>query len=287
MNKLLVAVVVAGACISGCTTVYRTERTYTPPAQVASGDIDLVPPVPSFSTVTDCELAYGVGACGTGAAVYETAGIAVPVGATEWYVPFAFGVMTGVLINDYFAPPGVYVADFEYQSFTSTAVINTYKTVNQTTINNYRQAPVSARNQAAHSGPVRYSPSTGTVTRAARLGGSAPRHAQISPSPGAASAPARRMNPTAAAFPYNRGATSTASSNTPAVYNAPRPATMANSYSANSYSPRSASNGAPSMRTATPAYTPARPTYTSPRPATTRSAPQSNASNSCKGPHCR
>ena len=122
MNKLLaaVAVAVAGACTSACTTVYPAPGVYAPPAAVASDEVDLVPPVPSFVSVRDCELAYGPGACGTGAAVYERANIAVPVGAEAWFVPFAFGAMTGVLLNDYFAPPGIYVADVEYRSFTST-----------------------------------------------------------------------------------------------------------------------------------------------------------------------
>jgi hypothetical protein len=286
MNKLPVAIAIAGACISGCTTVYRTAPVYTQPAQVASDEIDLVPPVPSFSSVMDCELAYGVGACGTGAAVYEIAGIAGPVGASEWFIPFAFGVMTGVLVNDYFAPPGVYVADFQYRSFTSTTVINSYKTINQSTIRNYRQAPASARNQAVRSGPVRYSQSKGAVTGPARLAGSASGHTQNSPSARAASAPAQRMN---TAYSQNRGATmpSTASTYAPPASNASRRTTP----SARSHSPsaRSTSSNTPPTRTATPNTPPrmAQRNYSSPRPATTRSAPQNNAPKSCKSPSCR
>jgi hypothetical protein len=304
MNKLQVAIVIAVACISGCTTVYRTAPADTRPAQVASDEIDLVPPVPSFSGVMDCELAYGVGACGTAAAVYETAGIAVPVGASEWYIPFAFGVMTGVLVNNYFAPPGVYVADFQYRSFTSTTVIDSYKTINQTTISNYRQAPASARNQAVRSGPVRYSKSRGAVTGPARLAGSASSHTQSSPSTRAASAPAQRMNPNTTATSQSSGATmpSTASTYAPPAYNASRQATPpARSTPGNTPLTRTAApaNTPPGMahrnytsptRQPAAAATPARttqPNYTSPRPATTRSAPQNNASKSCKSPPCR
>lgn len=197
MNRLLVAVAVAiaGAYTSACTTVVRAPAVYAPPSAVASDEVDLVPPVPTFVSVQDCELAYRPGACGTGAVVYERANIAVPVGAEGWFVPFAFGAMTGVLLNDYFAPPGVYVADFEYRSFTSTTVIEHYRTVNRTTINNFHQALPNARAQAQRSGPVRYSPSRGSVTGPARFAGTVPSHNQTSYHPGTPGTPVQPANP--------------------------------------------------------------------------------------------
>ena len=174
MNKLLITGALAGALLSGCATTYPIASIQ--PSDQSADQIDLTPPVPSFTTIGDCELAYGAGACGTGAALYQTAGIVAPVDAYGWYVPYAFGVMTGVLLNHYFAPPGVYVASVQYRSFTSTTVVNSYKVINQTTINNFKRAPQSARNEAMRAGPVGYSRSKGTVTGSARFADSAVSH---------------------------------------------------------------------------------------------------------------
>jgi hypothetical protein len=295
MNKLLLAAALTGALLSGCATTYPAVSAYPPPAEIASDEIDLQPPVPSFTTVADCELAYGVGACGTGAALYQTAGIMVPVDAYGWYAPYAFGVMTGVLVNHYFAPPGVYVAGVQYRSFTSTTVVNSYKVINQTTINNFKQAPLSARNQALRSGPVGYSQSRGLMTGAARFAGTASGHAQSSSYAKSANVSTQRPSSAATTASYSQHSTprATASTKAASTYTPSRPPSSANSYSpptraASTTTPqtRGASTSTPPTRTAAPSYTAphaAQPANTSPRPATTYSAP----AKVCKTSPCR
>jgi hypothetical protein len=288
-----VVILIAG-CLSGCATTYRAEPAYTQTAATDSDEVDLVPPVPSFTTVSDCELAYGVGACGTGAAVYDRAGIAVPIGAYDWFVPYAFGVMTGVLVNHYFAPPGVYVAGFQYRSFTSTTVINNYKVINQTTINKFGQAPLSARAQAIRSGPVRYSQSKGAVLGAARFaGGPAAIRSQNSAHTVAAATPTQRSSSTAKALIYSASSTSRskASSYSTPTHTSSKAATppSTHSYSA---APRSTPSYTPPARTVAATYSApraAQTTYSAPRPsAKTSSAPANSAAKpkSCFTSHC-
>jgi hypothetical protein len=293
MNKILVAILLVG-CLSGCATTHRAEPAYVQSTSADSDEVDLVPPVPSFTTVSDCELAYGAGACGTGAAVYERAGVAVPVGAYDWFVPYAFGVMTGVLANHYFAPPGVYVAGFQYRSFTSTTVINNYKVINQTTINRFGQAPLSARAQALRTGPVRYSQSRGAVIGAARFAaGSSSSHSQNSTHTAVAATPTQRSTSIAKASTYNSSSTSRsrASSYSTSTYTSSKSAATSptHSYSAPA---RSTPTYTPPTRTVTPTYSApraAQTTYSAPRPsAKYSSAPANTAAKpkNCFTSHC-
>jgi hypothetical protein len=301
-KSLFAVVLLIGISLAGCTTTVRTESAESQPVEVASDDIDVVPPVPSFTSAMDCELAYGTGACGTGAVVYQSVGIAAPVGAYEWYVPYAFGVMTGVLINHYFAPPGTYIAGFQYRNFTSTTVVNNYKVINQTAINNYNRAPLDARAQAMRTGPVRYSQSRGVVRGTARVAGFTPSHPSAirGSSNGAASTMTRSAKSTATAPSYNRGIPSrpTAPSSSSHAY---APSTSTSHYaSAQTSRPRSSTYSyTPPTRTAAPSYAPRAaqpttytaprpvPTYTAPRPAQTYSPPANSAAKICRTPTCR
>jgi hypothetical protein len=127
----------------------------------ADVETDLVPPVPTFTTVADCEMAYGPGACGSGAAVYGQANLAPPPDAGTWFMPFAFGVMTGVLVNRFYAPPTVYVADVRYSQFIAPVVIEKYRIVTPATVRFYHAAPLGHRQSVMRTGPVRYAPRRG------------------------------------------------------------------------------------------------------------------------------
>jgi len=134
------------------------------PAERVADEVDLLPPAPSFTTLTDCESAFGAGACDTGRAVYLTAGLTAPVGAEGWYIPLAFGEMRGVLINHYFAPPAAFAARIDYRLFIGRAIVTRYKAIDRLQIDRYRHAPIDVRLQVARSGPARYSPSRGVIT---------------------------------------------------------------------------------------------------------------------------
>jgi hypothetical protein len=187
--------ILAALLVQGCAVApVQFTRAYEPPpvvpapvaavppapVQAASDEVDLMPPLPSFTTLADCESAYGPNACGNGQAVYLSAGITAPVGSDAWFIPYAFGAMTGVLINHYFAPPAPFVARVDYHAFTARVVVNRYKVINRTQIDRYRHAPAEVRSRLAHIGPGRYSPSRGVVTHklapttAPRLASAAP-----------------------------------------------------------------------------------------------------------------
>ena len=102
---------------------------------------EVIPPLPTFLTVQDCEMAYGAGACGTGSQVYGQASLAAPPNANSWYMPHSFGAMTGALLNDHYAPPGIYLAQVPYRSYLQPAVIQRYALVNPQNVRFYRTAP--------------------------------------------------------------------------------------------------------------------------------------------------
>lgn len=163
-NVMLIALV--GLC--GCTTrVYRVAASPPPspaPAAVAAEEVDLVPPVPTFTTTVDCEQAYGAGACGSGEEVFARASLAPPDGAATWFIPYAYGVMTGVLVNRYFAPPTVFVSTVHYRTFVTREVVERYRVVDRRAIDVYHRAPPAVRIEATHSGPVRFAPTRGVIT---------------------------------------------------------------------------------------------------------------------------
>lgn len=102
---------------------------------------EVIPPLPTFLTVHECEMAYGLGACGTGSQVYGQASLAAPPDAYNWYMPYSFGTMTGALLHDHYAPPGIYLAQVPYGSYLQPAVIQRYALVNPQTVRIYRSAP--------------------------------------------------------------------------------------------------------------------------------------------------
>ena len=104
-------------------------------------DPAVIPPLPTFLTVQDCEMAYGAGACGTGSQVYGQASLAAPPDAYNWYMPYSFGTMTGALLHDHFAPPGIYLAQVPYWSYLQPAVVQRYTLVSPQTVRVYRSAP--------------------------------------------------------------------------------------------------------------------------------------------------
>ena len=117
---------------------------------------DLIPPLPTFLTLRDCELAYGPGACGIGSSVYGQASLAPPPDAYNWYMPYSFGTMTGALLHDHYAPPGVYRAQVPYWSYLQPVVIQRYALVDPRTVRIYRSAPLMIQQQIITVGPAPY-----------------------------------------------------------------------------------------------------------------------------------
>jgi hypothetical protein len=87
-----------------------------------------------------------------------------PGNAANWFMPFAFGAMTGVLVNRYYAPPTRYVSTVHYKSYLSPVVVQQYRVVNPRVIEVYHRAPLSVRSESHVHGPVRFAPSQGIVT---------------------------------------------------------------------------------------------------------------------------
>ena len=105
-------------------------------------------PLPTFLTLQDCELAYGKGACGTGSQVYGQVNLASPPDAYHWYMPYSFGTMTGALLNDYYAKPGIYLAQTPYGSYVQPATSQRYALINPRTVALYRAGPHQFRGGA-------------------------------------------------------------------------------------------------------------------------------------------
>ena len=104
-------------------------------------EFEVIPPLPTFLTVHDCELAYGMGTCGTGSQVYWQASLAAPPDAYHWYMPYSFGTMARALLHDHYAPPGIYLAQVPYWSYLQPAVAQRYALVSPQTVMFYRSAP--------------------------------------------------------------------------------------------------------------------------------------------------
>ena len=125
--------------------------------QQINEETSMDPPVPTFATKEDCEMAYGLGSCGNGEVIYEQANQPPPPDATEWYMPFAFGAMTGVLVNQYYAAPTVYVSQVRYRRYLSNP--ERYRALTPATAAHFRSAPVAVQHNAVvHGQPVRYAP---------------------------------------------------------------------------------------------------------------------------------
>lgn len=148
----------------GCAT--PQNRTYPVTRDVPSNvdeEVDLIPPVPTFTSISNCEQAYGFGACGDGTEVYARARLEAPPEVRYIYMPFAYSAAPTVLIHRYYAPPTVYISTVQYNTFISPVVIQRYSMINTRTIEVYHRAPVHVREQALRSGPVVYVPSRAVV----------------------------------------------------------------------------------------------------------------------------
>lgn len=119
----------------------------------AVDETDLTPPLPRFVSLWDCEQAYGVGACGTGAQVYRSVNMAPPHDASAWFIPFGFGVMTGVLTHAFFAPPTRYIVGRPYHVYTQPVVVKRYREVTPIVIRRYHSAPPYIREDIDRRGP--------------------------------------------------------------------------------------------------------------------------------------
>lgn len=153
MKSPIAALSLSAALLAGCVQPVVVQR--PAPAAEAQDEV-LAPPLPRFLSIADCEQAYGPGACGTGAVVYASAGIAAPPDAQTWFIPVGFSVMTGVLTHAYFAPPARYVVGIPYQVYVTPVVIERYRVVTPYAIERYHAAPPMVREGLMRRGPAVY-----------------------------------------------------------------------------------------------------------------------------------
>lgn len=196
--SLKVYIALVGFSLSGCAPVVYQQM---PISGASQAEVELVPPVPTFVSLGDCERAYGLSSCGTGQVIYTQANLVPPPDSASWYMPFAFGVMTGVLVNQFYSPPAVYIGGYRYRQYISPNYVSHYRRISPVQVNYYRNAPISVQRSTLTSNrPVRYVPP-------ARLGN---RPLQV---PRSGSAPATR--PVSGAVPENRRAPVTAPASRP------------------------------------------------------------------------
>ena len=158
---------VSGVLLSACVqpAPYANQSDGMNGYQVSAdpSEEDLIPPLPTFPSLGECEMAYGGGACGTGAQVYAQANLPAPQGAAYWYAPFSFASMTGALTNGYFAPPAVYAPQVAYRRFIAPDTMGHYRRITPHHMSLYRNAPPDVRQRAMNAGPVRYSGNRHTI----------------------------------------------------------------------------------------------------------------------------
>jgi len=203
-------IALAALLLSGCAPVtYQTQPEGVPPLEV-----EVVPPIPTFVSLGDCEMAYGPGACGTGQIIYQQVNLVPPPDSGGWYMPFAFGVMTGVLVNQFYSPPTVYIVGYRYREYLSHGYASHYRGLTAAGVSHYRNAPPSVQRSALTSGrPVRYAPAAarpGTAPAQASRSGAAPVTRPVSGTaptgrPASGVAPAARPAPAARSTPAPTG----------------------------------------------------------------------------------
>ena len=156
---LCISLVWALTTLSGCVQYHRPRPAYD--GVVASGgyalpDDTLAPPLPRFFSRRDCELAYGLGACGSGGEVYAMAGIVAPYDAYRWFIPFHYHLMSGALRHGYFAPPSRYVFNAPYRAYIGPAAVQRYRLITPAAIERYHASPAPARRQLIQHAPAPY-----------------------------------------------------------------------------------------------------------------------------------
>jgi hypothetical protein len=118
-----------------------------------------LPPPPTFSSLADCERAFGPGQCRTGDEIFgrhAPAGTPVPPPIAQSYMPYAYSGMTGALAYGYLAPPGAYVVGVPYQSYVAPVVVSRYQVITPLVIQRYHARPVYVRETLIQRGPVVY-----------------------------------------------------------------------------------------------------------------------------------
>lgn len=152
-------IMVSGCVQSGVVRYVPVSARYEPVSTAVQYDVQadlLLPPLPRFRFLADCEQAYGVSACGSGVQVYASTGIAPPDHAHFWFIPYHYRLMTGVLMHAYFTPPVRYVSGIPYRSYVSSHSIERYRMVTPVVMSRYYAAPPSVRQNVLHRGPVAY-----------------------------------------------------------------------------------------------------------------------------------
>lgn len=279
MNKSILGASVAILCLAGCATMPDVQSSYggaayaDPAAEEEqaslSDEVELAPPLPSFSSADDCARAYpGGSGCASADAVFSDAGVPPPPNAAAWFIPYAFAAMTNVLLQDYFSVPAPYIVGVRYEAFTSAAVINNYMHISRSAIDAYNRAPLHIRAEIGRSGPLRYSPSRGTVIGPARFATATSRRTSSS---------SRSSSGVVSARPIVR------------PLERPAPAYPSAANSASSAAKRSVSSTYPAARPTAPSRPPAAayhaPIHTA--PTTYASAPRQNATASVpRGSSC-
>ena len=189
MLNLKAYIAIALILLGGCAPVAYQM----PDGEAAQVEVELAPPVPTFISLSDCERAYGLSSCGTGQVIYTQANLTPPPESASWYMPFAFGVMTGVLVNQFYSPPTVYIQDYRYRQYLSPYYVSYYRRVNTVQVTYYRNAPIAVQRSTLSSNrPVRFvpPPRSGNVPAPAPRYGSPPAARPVSGAvPGDGTAP--------------------------------------------------------------------------------------------------
>lgn len=211
MLNLKAYIFLAVILLSGCAPVVYQM----PYGEAAQAEVELVPPVPTFISLSDCERAYGLSSCGTGQVIYTQANLAPPPDSAGWYMPFAFGVMTGVLVNQFYSPPTVYIQEYRYRQYLSPTYVSYYRRINTVQVTHYRNAPIAVqRSTFTSSRPVRYVPPSrygnstiqapryGSTPAARPVSGAVPEDRRV-PKAAPASRPDSGLQPASATVPAN------------------------------------------------------------------------------------
>lgn len=151
MKRVLLATALT-ILVSGC-VVAPTDGGY-----VTADGQEVLPPLPTFSSLADCEMAYGYGACGTGSQVYARASLAPPSYATYWYMPYQYAGLTGALTYYHLAQPTVYVSSIPYRTYVSPVYVDRYRVVTPVVVQRYHAMPVQQREVLVRQGPAFPSP---------------------------------------------------------------------------------------------------------------------------------
>jgi hypothetical protein len=195
-NLCLLALV---SLLNGCATPPQTG--YAPQHYIQAGDDseEVLPPLPTFTSLDYCEQAYGAGSCATGAQVYARAALPAPPYVNHWYMPYEYSGLTGSLAYAHLAPPAPYVSHVYYHRYITPVYVTRYQVVTPVVVQRYRAVPVHQREVIVRQGPSHYDHRRGVVAAPRDIAPPArvpsPQAPAVRPAPPAGGVPASSLVP--------------------------------------------------------------------------------------------